>query len=165
MPTYSNRRRVPFLPAQMFDLVADVERYPEFVPLCEDLKLKSRETRGHVEVLEATMAVGYKAIRERFTTRVTLERNAPTPSILVEYLDGPFSHLENRWRFLQAGDGCTVDFYLAYEFRSRMLAMLMGAMFDRAFRKFAAAFEERAGKVYGVPQGEKSASAPATATR
>lgn len=147
MPTFSNRRHVDFSPQQMFDLVADVDSYPEFVPLCEGLTVKTRTPSNAGEVLIATMDVGYKAIRERFTTRVKLQPEKQ--QILVEYLDGPFSHLENRWRFLPSGKGCSVDFYIDYEFRSRMLAVLMGAVFDKAFRKFANAFEARAGQIYG----------------
>ncbi|KUO55226.1 MAG: cyclase [Alphaproteobacteria bacterium BRH_c36] len=146
MPTFKNRRRLEFTPVQMFDLVADVERYPEFVPLCESLKVNSRENRGDAEILVATMGVGYKAIRESFTTRITMQRKKN--EILVEYLDGPFSHLENRWRFLPSDEGCEVDFYLDYQFRSRMLALVMGAVFDKAFAKFSSAFEARAGKIY-----------------
>ncbi|MBU1209797.1 MAG: type II toxin-antitoxin system RatA family toxin [Alphaproteobacteria bacterium] len=151
MPTFNNRRRLEFTPAQMFDLVADVERYPEFVPLCESLKVTSRETRGDAEIVVAKMGVGYKAIRESFATRITLQREKY--EILVEYLDGPFSHLENRWRFLPVDDGCEVDFYLDYEFRSRMLALVMGAVFDKAFAKFSTAFEARAGKIYRPRRG------------
>lgn len=146
MPRYSTRRRVAFTPEQMFALVADVERYPEFVPLCESLAVKSRESRGTETVLIATMGIGYKAIRERFTTRVTLQPEART--ILVEYLDGPFKRLENRWRFVDAAGGCEVDFFIDYEFRSVALGLLMGAMFDTAFRRFADAFEARARIVY-----------------
>lgn len=147
MPSFSNRRKVGFSPRQMFDLVADVERYPEFVPMCESLTVRSRKPLADGELLVATMAVGYKAIKESFTTQVRL--NPQKQQIVVQYLDGPFKHLENRWRFLPAQDGCVVDFYLDYEFRSRMLALVMGAVFDKAFRKFSAAFEERAKQVYG----------------
>ncbi len=147
MPSFSNRRKVGFSPRQMFDLVADVERYPEFVPMCESLTVRSRKPVADGELLVATMAVGYKAIKESFTTQVRL--SPEKQQIVVQYLDGPFKHLENRWRFLPAQDGCVVDFYLDYEFRSRMLALVMGAVFDKAFRKFSAAFEERAKKVYG----------------
>ena len=147
MPSFSNRRKVGFSPRQMFDLVADVERYPEFVPMCESLTVRSRKPLADGELLVARMAVGYKAIKESFTTQVKL--NPEKQQIVVQYLDGPFKHLENRWRFLPAQDGCVVDFYLDYEFRSRMLALVMGAVFDKAFRKFSAAFEERAKQVYG----------------
>lgn len=131
----------------MFDLVADVESYPQFVPLCESLTITGREGPPERTVLTARMDVGYKAIRESLTTRVVLEPNANR--ILVEYLDGPFRHLENRWAFHEAPGGCEIDFYITYEFKSLVLAMLMGSLFDTAFRKFTKAFEERARKVYG----------------
>ena len=132
----------------MFDLVADVRRYPEFVPLCSALKLKSHSEKDDgTAVLVADMTVAYKIIRETFTSRVTLDR--PNLQILVEYLEGPFSKLENRWTFHPTGERtCEVDFFIAYEFRSRTLGLLMGAMFDAAFRRFAAAFERRADAVY-----------------
>ena len=138
----------------MFDLVADVERYPEFVPLCQSLHVRRRVTDASgVEVLTADMRVGYHAIRETFTTRVTLDR--ANLKILVEYIDGPFSWLENVWTFTAEGEAKTsrVEFFIDYEFRSRMLGALMGAMFDAAFRKFADAFERRADKVYGTAAG------------
>lgn len=147
MPRFSNQRRVPFTPVQMFDVVADVEKYPRFLPMCESLTVRRREEKGESTILTATMGVGYKAIREHFTSRVTLV--PAEPRILVEYLDGPFHHLENRWRFLPATHGSIVDFYIEYEFRSAMLGLLMGAMFDRAFHKFSEAFEARARTVYG----------------
>jgi coenzyme Q-binding protein COQ10 len=133
----------------MFDLVADVERYPEFVPLCQSLKIRQRSPGPNgTEVVIADMTVSFKLVRENFTSRVTLDR--PNLSILVEYLRGPFSKLENRWTFQAKSEtACDVGFYIAYEFKSRMLAMLMGAMFDTAFQRFAAAFEKRADKVYG----------------
>jgi coenzyme Q-binding protein COQ10 len=132
----------------MFDLVADVERYPEFVPLCRSLKVRQRRSGPEdVEVLVADMTAAYKLISEAFTSRVTLDR--PNLRILVEYLDGPFSRLENRWTFCPAGEGsCEVEFFISYEFKSRMLAVLMGSMFDLAFRRFATAFEQRADLVY-----------------
>jgi coenzyme Q-binding protein COQ10 len=149
MPQFSSKRRVRHDAAQMFDLVADVEKYPEFVPLCESLRVKSRTAKGEgVEVVVAAMTVAYKLVRETFTSRVTLDR--PNVEILVEYLDGPFKRMENRWTFRPQGEGvCDVEFFIDYEFRSRILAMLMGAMFDAAFRRFAAAFEKRADEVYG----------------
>ena len=133
----------------MFDLVADGEKYPEFVPLCSALRIKSRTDKGKgITVLVADMTVAYKIISETFTSRVTLDR--PNLKVLVEYLDGPFKRLQNRWTFRPAGENaCEVEFFIDYEFRSRTLAMLMGALFDTAFRKFAAAFEQRADEVYG----------------
>jgi coenzyme Q-binding protein COQ10 len=150
MPSFSTKRRVRHRAAQMFDLVADVEKYPQFVPLCEALRVKSRDVKGEgVAVLVADMTVAYKLVRETFTSRVTLDE--PKLAILVEYLNGPFKRMENRWAFRAIDDAtCEVEFFIDYEFRSRVLAMLMGAMFDTAFRRFAVAFEKRADQVYGV---------------
>ena len=150
MPSFKTTRRVRHSAENMFDLVADVEHYPEFLPLCQALTVRRRRQidDGH-EVVIADMRVGYLAIRETFTSQVTLDR--PGLKILVEYLEGPFSSLENRWTFDPTPDGvgCVVGFYINYEFRSRMLGRLMGSMFDSAFRRFAEAFERRADKVYG----------------
>jgi len=133
----------------MFDLVADVERYPEFVPLCQALKIRQRTPRPDgTEVVIADMTVSFKLVRESFTSQVTLDR--PHMKILVEYLRGPFKNLENRWTFeIKGEEVCEVGFYLSYEFKSRMLATLMGAMFDTAFARFSAAFEKRADVIYG----------------
>lgn len=135
-------------PRQMFDLVADIERYPEFLPLCEALGVRSRKSGGDKTLLIADMTVGYKAIRETFTSQVLLKPEEL--AIDVRYLDGPFKYLDNRWRFeRQDKGGCAVHFYIEYEFKSVMLGALMGAMFDRAFRMFAEAFEKRAREIYG----------------
>ena len=149
MPQFSTKRRVRHTATDMFDLVADVEKYPQFVPLCSALRVKSRSSKDdEVIVLVADMTIAYKIIRETFTSRVMLDR--PNLKILVEYLNGPFKRMQNRWTFQPAGeDTCDVEFFIEYEFRSRTLAMLMGAMFDTAFRKFSAAFEKRADGVYG----------------
>jgi coenzyme Q-binding protein COQ10 len=149
MPKFSSKRRVNHSAAQMFDLVADVERYPEFVPLCRSMKIRQRMPKPDgTEIVICEMTVSFKLVREAFTTKVTLD--GPNLKILVEYLQGPFSNLENRWSFEPKSDTvCDVGFFLAYEFKSRMLAMLMGAMFDTAFQRFAAAFEKRADVVYG----------------
>ena len=148
MPHFSTKRRVRHAATDMFDLVADVEKYPAFVPLCADLKVRSRTDKGEgVSVVVARMTVAYKMIRQSYTSRVTLDR--PKLEIFVEYLDGPFSRMRNRWTFHPTGEqSCEVEFFIDYEFRSRTLALLMGAMFDTAFRKFAAAFEQRADRVY-----------------
>ncbi|ARQ01686.1 type II toxin-antitoxin system RatA family toxin [Pseudorhodoplanes sinuspersici] len=149
MPEFSTTRRVRHNASDMFDLVADVESYPQFVPLCNALKVRSRkETPEGVITIVADMTVAYKLIRETFRSRVTLDR--ANLQILVEYLDGPFSRMENRWEFHPVQDWlCDVKFFISYEFRSRMLGMLMGTMFDTAFRRFSAAFEKRADVVYG----------------
>lgn len=148
MPSFRTTRRVRHRPDEMFELVADVETYPLFVPLCQSLKVRQRseDAQGRT-VLVADMTVAYKFLRETFTSRVTLDR--ANRAILVEYLDGPFSKLENRWTFQAEGSsGCTVVFFIDYIFRSRTLAMVMGAVFDQAFRRFADAFEKRADQVY-----------------
>ena len=152
MPAFRNARRVRHAAADMFALVADVERYPEFVPLCSALKVRQRTPKPDgTEIVVCEMTVSFKLVRETFVTRVTLDR--ANLKILVEYLQGPFSNLENRWSFEPTSDtACDVGFYLAYEFKSRMLAMLMGTMFDTAFQRFAAAFEKRADAIYGKPR-------------
>jgi coenzyme Q-binding protein COQ10 len=149
MPQFSSKRRIRHSASQMFDLVADVERYPDFVPLCKSLKIRQRMAKPDgTEIVIADMTVSFKLVRESFVSKVTLDR--PRLKIMVEYLEGPFSKLENRWTFEpRSEDACDVGFFIAYEFKSRMLAMLMGAMFDAAFQRFAAAFEKRADAVYG----------------
>lgn len=148
MPRFANKRRVRHSAPQMFDLVADVERYPQFVPLCKALKIRQRTTNDDgTEVIVADMTVSFKLVQESFTSKVTLDR--ANLKILVEYLRGPFSSLENRWTFEPKSETeCDVGFFISYEFKSRMLAMLMGSMFDAAFQRFAAAFEKRADEVY-----------------
>jgi coenzyme Q-binding protein COQ10 len=148
MHVYEIKHTVAHSADDMFRLVADVESYPKFLPLCEALKLKRRERRDGKEVLIATMVVGYKLIRESFTTEVVLDAEAR--SIVVHYLDGPFSYLENRWSFRPlTSKACEIDFYIAYSFRSRLLERLMGGLFDKAVRRYTTAFEERADAIYG----------------
>jgi coenzyme Q-binding protein COQ10 len=148
MPQFSTKHRVRHAATEMFDLVADVEKYPQFVPLCSALAVKSRTEKNGTTILVADMTVAYKIVRETFTSRVTLDRS--DLKILVEYLSGPFKRMQNRWTFCPMGDeACDVQFFIDYEFRSRALAILMGAMFDAAFRRFAAAFEQRADEIYG----------------
>ena len=159
MPQFSTRRRVRHSADDMFDLVADIERYPEFVPLCSAMRVIRRTQFADREIVVAEMQVAYKLIRESFTSRVTLIRGERT--ILVEYLDGPFRRMENQWTFGPVPDSaatvvqamspamCEIEFFISYEFRSRTLGLLMGAMFDAAFRRFASAFESRADAVFG----------------
>jgi coenzyme Q-binding protein COQ10 len=149
MPRFSNKRRVQHRADQMFDLVADVERYPEFVPLCSALKVRRRNPQADgTELIAADMTVSFKLVKETFTSEVMLDRK--NLRIIVRYLQGPFSSLENRWTFEPKGDdACDVGFFIAYEFKSRVLASLMGSMFDAAFARFSAAFEKRADMIYG----------------
>lgn len=133
----------------MFALVADIESYPEFVPLCQSLNTQSSRVKGDREILRADMTVGYKAIRETFVCQVILHPGEN--EIAASYIDGPFRFLENKWYFEDTGpNSCNVHFTLDYEFKSRALALLMGSMFDRAFAHFTQAFEERADALYGA---------------
>ena len=149
MPQFETVRRVAHSPEQMFALVADIEKYPQFLPLCESLVLRSRKEKDGRSALIADMTVGYKAIRETFTSQVLLKPDER--EIDVRYIEGPFRYLSNTWRFEPIAGGTEVRFSIEYEFKSRILGALMGAMFDRAFRKFATAFEKRADQVYGPP--------------
>jgi coenzyme Q-binding protein COQ10 len=148
MSRFTTTRRVRHAASDMFDLVADIERYPEFVPLCRSTRVSRRTKVGEgVETLRSEMTVAYKMISETFVTRVTLDK--PRLQIHVQYLDGPFRQLENRWTFRPRGEHASeVEFFISYEFRSRTLGFLMGSMFDTAFRRFAEAFERRADVVF-----------------
>ncbi len=132
----------------MFDLVADVEKYPQFVPFCENLVVRSRRNKDGCEQITADMTVGYKLLRETFTSRITLDPSKLT--IDVEAVEGPFRHLANRWRFDERKEGgCEVCFDIDYEFKSRALALVMGAMFEKVFARYTGAFERRADELYG----------------
>lgn len=148
MPSFRTVRRVPFTPQQMFDVVADVEKYPQFLPLCEALTVTARTaTPEGLTILTATMVVGYRAITEQFTTQVTLD---PADFLIrVRHRDGPFTHLENEWRFVSAPGGSDVQFFIDYAFRSTMLQVIVGAAFDKAVRSYTEAFEARARRLYG----------------
>lgn len=151
MPQFETTRIARHTADQMFALVADVETYPQFLPLCEALTVQSRKERDGKTLLVAAMSVGYKAIRETFTTQVLLKPDEKV--IEVKYIDGPFKYLTNIWRFTDIGEGRSeVHFFIDYEFKSRILGALMGSMFDRAFRMFSEAFETRADKIYGAAQ-------------
>ncbi|WP_217570660.1 type II toxin-antitoxin system RatA family toxin [Mesorhizobium sp. GbtcB19] len=147
MPKFEATRRVAHTADEMFALVADIETYPQFLPLCESLTVRSRKERDGRTILVADMSIGYKAIRETFTTQVLL--NPAEHAIDVKYIDGPFKYLSNIWRFDPAAGGCEVHFFIDYEFKSRILGAVMGTMFDRAFRMFSEAFEKRADVIYG----------------
>ncbi|SEQ96318.1 coenzyme Q-binding protein COQ10 [Faunimonas pinastri] len=148
MPQFESHRRVHHSAEDMFALVADMEKYPEFLPLCDALATHTRTERDGKTLLVSVMTVGYKAIRQTFTTQVVLD---PAKQVIdVRYIDGPFKFLNSRWRFEPAeGDvSCRVHFLIDYEFKSLLLGALMGSMFDRAFQKFAEAFEARADQIY-----------------
>ncbi|GAA4659331.1 type II toxin-antitoxin system RatA family toxin [Bartonella pachyuromydis] len=151
MPTFTTHRQIAHSAREMFDLVADIERYPEFVPMCEALIIRSRKECEEKTLLLADMIVGYKVIRENFTTQVFLQ---PKKNLIeVKYIDGPFKYLENRWAFhdIENTNSCNVEFFIDYEFKSKMLKLVMGSMFDIAFHRFTDAFEMRAHQIYGSP--------------
>jgi coenzyme Q-binding protein COQ10 len=155
MPSFETTRRIAHSAADMFALVADVEQYPKFVPLCEGLHVIKREAQADGEMIIAYMTVAYKLFSESFASRVRLRPAEGV--IIVEYLDGPFRRLDNRWTFTPVSETeSRVKFYLDYEFRAKPLQVLMGSIFDRAFRKFADAFEARADEVYGTRRRARS---------
>jgi coenzyme Q-binding protein COQ10 len=149
MPKFETSRSVRHTPEQMFDLVADVRKYPEFLPLCERLVVRSEQERDGKRLLTADMTVAYKFVRETFTSQVLLR--PADREIDVKYVEGPFRYLDNRWTFEPSSGGTNVRFAIDYEFKSRTLGALVGSVFDRAFRRFAEAFEQRADEVYGSP--------------
>ena len=159
MPTHAEERLLRYRPEQLFDLVADVERYPEFLPWCAGVRVIQRDDA----MILADMLVGFKMVRERFTSRVSL---SPPHRIDVAYLDGPFRYLDNHWIFKLRDGGCLIDFYIDFEFRSRILRAVMGPLFNEAVRRMVAAFETRAGKLYGAPgHGAPPAGASLSAFR
>lgn len=142
MLEHAEKKTLPYTPEQLFDLVSDVERYPEFLPWCLSCKITRREG----DVFYADLVIGYKMFREKFTSKVTLER---PDSIHVEYLSGPMKYLSNRWRFIPEKNGaCTIDFHVVFEFRSAILQSLMGAFFHEIVRRMVGAFESRAAQLY-----------------
>lgn len=146
MPTHAERRYAAYAPAQIYDLVADVESYPAFLPWCTDCRIYSREDN----VLHARLGVGFKMISESFRSRVTLD---PVERIDIAYLDGPFRHLHSRWTFIPKDKGCLIDFYIDFEFRSLLLRKVMGPLFNEVVRRSVAAFVGRADALYGGAAG------------
>ena len=150
MPAHAQTRVLPFTPEQMFDLVAAIERYPEFLPWCTGARILGRDGN----VVTADLVIGYGPLHERYTSRVTLDRPR---RIDVGYLHGPFRRLENRWEFLPHASGCTVNFRIDFAFRSRLLDAMMGAVFRRSFHRMVQSFEGRAGRVYGAAPDHSTA--------
>ncbi len=145
MPTHAEKRKLPYTQQQLFDLVADVARYPEFLPWC----LSARIIRREGDTFYADLIIGYGTlVREKFTSRVVLDR---PNAIRVEYLKGPMKHLSNKWEFIAEADGgCTIDFYVDFEFRNALFQKLMGVFFNEIVRRMVAAFEQRARDLYKV---------------
>lgn len=157
MPTHAEKRVLPYRPDQMFDLVADIEHYPEFLPWC----VACRITRREGEVIWGDLMVGFKVFRETFTSKVTLGR---PDRIDVEYVNGPFRYLNNHWLFepAEGGEATAIDFYIDFEFRSRMMQAVAGTVFNEAVRRMVTAFEARAHAVHGARAAGGSALGPAS---
>ena len=143
MPTHAERRLLPYTPAQMYALVADIEKYPSFLPWC----LEVRRLRQKGDRVDARMSIGFKALRESFDCTVTL---TPCERVEVEYLNGPFKYLNNHWVFEAHPQGCAIDFYIDFEFKSKMLQLVIGTLFNEAVRIMVRAFETRARQIYGT---------------
>jgi coenzyme Q-binding protein COQ10 len=145
MPTHAEQRVLGHSPEQLYTLVADVERYPEFLPWC----LAARVRRREGSLVVADLVIGFKMIRERFTSRVKLDEAGRR--IDVAYVEGPFKYLNNHWIFEPHPEGCLIDFYVDFEFRSRILQKMMEALFHEAVKRMVRAFETRADALYGAP--------------
>jgi coenzyme Q-binding protein COQ10 len=149
MPTHAERQIVPYTPEQLFDLVADVEAYPRFLPWCVASRVRSRtESR-----LISDLTIGFGPFRESFTSRVTLAR---PERVTVEYEKGPFRHLSNQWHFAPHRNGTEVGFFIDFEFRSRILQAAIGVVFNEAVRRMVNAFRKRAHDVYGPPKASQN---------
>ena len=154
MPTHTENRVVPHSPEQLYELVADIERYPEFLPWCVAARICSRDAVEDGELVVADMVIGFKMFRERVRSRVTLhppDSGEQGGRIDVEYVEGPLKYLRNHWGFAPTEDGsCRIDFFVDFEFRSRLLQKIVGALFHEAVRRMVAAFEHRAAALYGT---------------
>ena len=143
MKTHTETRKLPYTAEQMFNLVADVGRYPEFLPWCVGARIKEQKP----DMLLADLMIGFKMVREKFSSKVWLNR--AERRIDVEYINGPFRQLKNHWTFSdEPGGGCRIDFFLEFEFSSVMLQKLIGVLFHEAVRRMVAAFEARAKQLY-----------------
>lgn len=154
MPTHAEMRVLPYRPDQLYDLVANVQDYPQFLPWCLGARIRERSAA----LLVADLIIGFKMFREQFTSRVTLD--PMKQRIDVAYTDGPFKYLQNHWVFHPHPDGCEIDFYVDFEFRSRLLQKTIELLFAEAVRRMVAAFETRARALYG-PGGALGVPDPA----
>lgn len=143
MPTHAERRVLPYTPEQLYTLVAEVEHYPEFLPWCVAARIRERKE----DLITADLVIGFRMIRERFTSKVALDPDGR--KIHVTYAEGPFKYLNNHWRFEDHPDGCVIDFYVDFEFKSKLLQKMIEALFHEAVRRMVAAFETRADDLYG----------------
>ena len=149
MPTHTEQRVLPYTPEQLYALVADIERYPEFLPWCIGARIRER----HPDLIVADLVIGFKMFRERFTSRVRLD---PPLRIDTAYADGPFRYLNNHWVFEKVPGGCRIDFFVDFEFKSRVLQKVIEVLFGEAVRRMVGAFESRANQLYGTRLGSAS---------
>jgi len=148
MPTHSETRHLPYTAQQMYDLVADVGQYPEFLPWCSAARIRATSELENSTVLEADLVISFKVFRERFASRVTLYSSVHV--IDTEYLDGPFRYMKSNWAFAEAENGgCEVSFFVDFEFRNAILQGIIGVVFNEAMQRIVRAFERRAGELYG----------------
>jgi coenzyme Q-binding protein COQ10 len=147
MPKHSDKRKLPYTAQQMFDLVADVNSYPEFLPWCAAARIRSRDPVAGGEVLEADLVISFKVFREKFGSRVTLLPDQRR--IETEYLDGPFKYLKSHWQFGDTEGGCDVEFFVDFEFKNAILQKIIGVVFNEAMKRIVHAFEARAKQLYG----------------
>lgn len=158
MPTHAERRILPYSPQQLYSLVADIERYPDFLPWCVGARIRERRDN----LIVADLMVGFRMFRERFTSRVSLKPDEPDgPRIDVAYADGPFKYLNNHWIFRPHERGCEIDFYVDFEFRSRLLQKAIEVLFNEAVKRMVHSFEQRAHELFGE---DKAASPPPAET-
>ncbi|MEO0654219.1 MAG: type II toxin-antitoxin system RatA family toxin [Pseudomonadota bacterium] len=147
MPTHSETRSLPYTAQQMYDLVADVAKYPEFIPWCAAARIRSVTPKGAAQVMAADLVISFKVFRERFGSRVVLH---PAESrIDTDYLDGPFRHMHSTWAFRDIDGGCEVDFFVDFEFKNAILQSVIGVVFNDAMLRIVRAFERRAQALYG----------------
>ena len=157
MPTHAEQKVLPYTPEQLFALVADIERYPEFLPWCVGARIRERRDT----VILADLIIGFSMFRERFTSRVTLNR---PHRIDVVYTEGPFKYLNNHWIFERVPGGCRIDFFVDFEFKNAVFRKLLDVFFNEAVRRMVHAFEERAKQIYG-PGGQAAAGTPPPSRR
>lgn len=147
MPTHSETRKLPYSAQQMYDLVADVGKYPQFLPWTAAARIKSTTDKGDHTVMDADLIISFKVFRERFTSRVVLW---PAPlKIDTEYLDGPFKYMKSNWAFRDVDGGCEVEFFVDFEFKNAILQKIIGVVFNEAMLRVVKAFEKRAQALYG----------------
>ena len=147
MTRHEETRVMPYTPVQMLEMIADIEKYPEFLPWCKGARIRNRQSKGDLEIVEADLIIAFLAFREKFGSNVTIDQSSQT--IDVQYLDGPFYNLTNYWKFKPHDNGCEVNFFVEFEFKSRVLEAVIGKVFDQAMRKIIHAFEVRAKELYG----------------